>query len=455
MATATTTRTASWQEVANDAMARWNVPGLVVGIVENGRREVHPFGVANLETNTPVVEQTLFQYGSISKIVTATAIMQLVEGWRIDLDAPVKTYLPEFKLATAEATETVTTRHLLTHRTGFWGDDFTDYGRGDDALSKAVAGLSRIRQVTEPGELWSYCNTGFQVLGALVEAFRRLPCEKAFRDRVLKPLAMENTFYFGDEAITHAAALGYNTPGEDEPTVGRPYAITRAMNAAGGCIGPVDDLLSFAEFHMGQADGDAANVLRDGARLQMQQPQAPAANMAPHWGLGWMLYTIDGEPAFGHGGSTNGFRASLLVVPGRSFAIACLTNGSRGSALYHEIEDVVLSERLGLKREPKPEAPPASDIRTYTGTYQAPGGVLTVELSGDRLLVHVDQRSAITLAPSPRLSVHAVPVGGDEFRVTDTEMVGSLFDFVRHADGSIRFMRSGGRLYEPVPSLPG
>jgi hypothetical protein len=226
------------------------------------------------------------------------------------------------------------------------------------------------------------------------------------------------------------------------------------MNAAGGCIGPVDDLLTFAEFHMGRAEADVANALRDGARLQMQQVQAPAANMAPSWGLGWMLHSIEGEPAFGHGGSTNGFRASFLVVPGRQFAVACLTNGSRGSAVYREVEDVVLSERLGFKREPRPQAPAASDLGVYVGTYQAPGGVLTVERDGERLLVHNDLRSAITLSTSPRISFHAVPVGGDEFRVIDTELVGNLFDYVRHADGSIRFLRSGGRLYEPVPSKP-
>jgi hypothetical protein len=173
--------------------------------------------------------------------------------------------------------------------------------------------------------------------------------------------------------------------------------------------------------------------------------------MAPYWGLGWMLHEIDGEPVFGHGGSTNGFRASLLAVPGRQFAVACLTNGSRGSAVYREIEDFVLKERAGLQREPKLQAAPGSDLATCAGTYQAPGGVLTVEHAGEGLLMHIDQRSAITLAPSPRLSVHAVAVGGDEFRVTDTEMTGSLFDFVRHGDGSIRFLRFGGRLYEPVP----
>jgi CubicO group peptidase (beta-lactamase class C family) len=266
---------------------------------------------------------------------------------------------------------------------------------------------------------------------------------------------MENTFYFGDEAITHAAALGYNTPGEEGPTVGRPYAITRAMNAAGGCIGPVDDLLSFARFHMGGGEGDAANVLRAGARLLMQERQAPAANMAPYWGLGWMLHEVDGEPVFGHGGSTNGFRASLLVVPGREFAVACLTNGSRGSAVYREVEDFVFKERAGLERRPKPEAPGPAALATYAGVYQAPGGVITVEVETGGLRVHMDARSAITLQPSPRLSFRAVPVGGDEFRVVDTEMTGSLFDYIRNADGSIRFLRFGGRLYEPAPSRAG
>ncbi len=441
------------KELANDGLRRWNVPGIAVGILHDGQRDIHAFGTANLETKTPVRAETLFQYGSISKIVTATAVMQLVDAWRIDLDTPVKRYLPEFALLDPGATELVTPRHLLTHTGGFWGDDFTDYGNGDDALAKAIEGLHGIKQITDTGSTWAYCNTGWQVLGRLVERFRDEPAETVFRKRVLEPIGMENTFYFADDAITRAAAVGYNAYGDDEPKPGRPYAISRAMNPAGGCIGTAADLLEFAAFHMGLEGTAGDKVLRSGARLAMQERQVKAAGMAPYWGLGWMLHDIAGEPAFGHGGSTNGFRASLLAVPGREFAITVLTNGSQGSALYREVEAWALKEFVDLERPTKPAIPlSASQADEYAGCYKVPFGTLDLSPSDDGLVVHSRARSAIQPEEGRETTYHAVFTGEDEFRVTDTDLVGSTFDFVRKEDGTIRFLRHGGRLHEPAPT---
>lgn len=440
------------RELVTGAMERWKVPGVAIGVLHGGERETAAFGLANRETNTPVLPSTLFQYGSISKIVTATAVMQLVDAWKMDLDTPVKRYLPDFRLLDPGATETVTPRHLLTHTGGFWGDDFTDYGNGDDALATAVERLAAIRQVTPVGETWAYCNTGWQVLGRLIELFRGEPAETTFRRRVLEPIGMENTFYFADDAITRPAAVGYNAFGEDEPAVGRPYAIARAMNAAGGCIGPVGDLLEFAAFHMG-LDGTAGDrVLRAGARLQMREPQVKAANMAPYWGLGWMLHDIGGEPAFGHSGSTNGFRATMLAVPGKEFAFAALTNGSQGSALYREVEAWALAEYAGLVREEKParHAEPAT-LESYAGRYRVPFASLDVSATDEGLQVVAETRSAIQPDVARTVTFHAVYVGVDEFRIIDTEMAGLTFDFLKEANGRIRFLRHGGRLHEPVP----
>ncbi len=440
------------KELAKDGLARWNVPGMTIGILHEGQRHVHAFGTANLQTRTPVQADTLFQYGSISKVVTATAVMQLVDGWRIDLDTPVKRYLPEFALLDPEATETVTPRHLLTHMGGFWGDDFTDYGNGDDALARAVEGLQRIKQITAIGTTWAYCNTGWQVLGRLVEKFRHEPAETTFRKRVLEPIGMESTFYFADEAVTRAAAVGYNAFGNDEPRAGRPYAIARAMNPAGGCIGTAADLLEFAAFHMGLEGTAGERVLRSGARLAMQERQVKSAGMAPYWGLGWMLHDIAGEAAYGHGGSTNGFRATLLAVPGREFAVAVLTNGSQGSALYREIEAWTLKEFTSLERPTKPAVPiAASKVAEYAGRYKVPFATLDLSPADDGLRVRSETRSAIQPDEGRETTYHAVHIGNDEFRVTDTDLLGTTFDFVRDEGGAIRFLRHGGRLHEPAP----
>ena len=446
----TATRT-GLQEFGKERLKHWNVPGMAVGILHGGERHVQAYGMANLQTQTPVQEDTLFQYGSISKIVTATAIMQLADAWRIDLDRPVKHYLPGFALLDKEATETVTPRHLLTHMGGFWGDDFTDYGPGHDALTKAVEALRRIRQITPVGDVWAYCNTGWQVLGRLVELFHDAPAEIAFQKRVLEPIGMENTFYFASAAITRAAAVGYNAVDDSEPQPGRPYAISRAMNPAGGCIGTAEDLLEFAAFHMGMPGTAGEAVLRSGPRLAMQERHVRSAGMAPYWGLGWMLHDIDGESAFGHGGSTNGFRATLLVVPGREFAITVLTNGSQGSALYREVEAWALKEYLGLVRREQPAVEPATGkMAEYAGRFSVPFATLEVSATGRGLDIHARTRSAIQPEVARDTTYSAVYIGDDEFRIVDKDLAGTTFDFVRDAGVGIRFLRHGGRLHEPV-----
>jgi CubicO group peptidase (beta-lactamase class C family) len=408
------------------------------------------FGKANLEAGHDATPDTLFQIGSISKVFTATAVMQLVDSWRVDLDAPVTRYLPGFRLSSPEATEALRVRHLLTHHTGFWGDDFTDFGNGDDALGKAVAALSGIRQLTAPGESWAYCNAGFQVLGAILEKFGHKPAEDVIRDRVIRPIGLDRSTFRPDEAITHPVAAGYNTVTSVDPEVARPYAITRAMAPAGAIIGTVGDLLKFAAFHMGDGLADGKRVLSPGAIAEMQTHQVTAANMAPAWGLGWWIQDASGTKTIGHGGSTNGQRANLVVVPSKRLAIASLTNGSNGSAVNRAIERHLLRE-FGVPREdPQEGVLPDEAMQVLAGRYHSPGGDVTVGIDGRQLTLDTFARNALTGAEYQAPRRHCNPIGDIEFVVKDTEMEGSRFDFLLNKDGSPRFLRFGGRLYVRV-----
>ncbi|MGD9892590.1 MAG: serine hydrolase domain-containing protein, partial [Dehalococcoidia bacterium] len=114
------------EQLVSEQMREWSVPGVVVGILHDGQIETWGFGVTSIETEQPVTGDTLFQIGSITKVFTATLIMQLVDEGRLDLDAPVRSVLPSFRLEDDAATESVTPRHLLTHTTGFFGDRFDD-----------------------------------------------------------------------------------------------------------------------------------------------------------------------------------------------------------------------------------------------------------------------------------------------------------------------------------------
>ena len=117
------------------AMARWHIPGAAVGVLADGARQAAGFGVTSLETGYAVRLDTLFQIGSITKVFTTTLVMLLVEEGKLALDTPIVEYLPDLKLADADAQARITLRMLLSHSGGFYGDFFDDFGLGDDALS--------------------------------------------------------------------------------------------------------------------------------------------------------------------------------------------------------------------------------------------------------------------------------------------------------------------------------
>ena len=149
-------------------MKRLHVPGVAVGVVHEGREYTAGFGVTSVENPLPVDADTLFQIGSTTKTFTGTAAMRLVERGRLDLDAPVRTYLPKLRLAGRGVAGRVTLRHLFNHTGGWVGDTFVDTGWGDDALAKAVARMAEIEQLTPLGEVWSYNNAGFYLVGRAV-----------------------------------------------------------------------------------------------------------------------------------------------------------------------------------------------------------------------------------------------------------------------------------------------
>jgi hypothetical protein len=182
----------------------------------------------------------------------------------------------------------------------------------------------------------------------------------------------------------------------------------------------------------------------------MQRAQVTAANMASHWGLGWWVQEEGGRKFIGHGGSTNGHRANLTIVPEKRFACAMLTNGSNGSAVYRVVERHLLQQAGAPRVDPARVAMDDSALRSFAGRYHSPGGDVTVAVENGGLTVDTFARNALTGVEYQTPTRHAMPIGANEFMITDTDLEGSRLDFVKRADGSVRFLRSGGRLYEPA-----
>ncbi len=195
-------------ELAQDA----GVPGAVLGVWAGGELSVTPYGVLSTRTGVATTSDSVFQIGSITKTFTATMIAQLVEEGRASYDATVADLLPDVRLCRDDIAGRVTLEHLLSHTSGIDGDVFDDTGRGDDCVEKYVALLADAGHDFEPGDATSYCNSGFVVLGRIIEVLDGRTWDESLRARLVEPLGLSDTVTLSDEAILRRAAVGHKGP---------------------------------------------------------------------------------------------------------------------------------------------------------------------------------------------------------------------------------------------------
>lgn len=435
------------------AMARLNVPGVAVGVYHEGREHVTGFGVTSIENPLPVTPDTLFQIGSTTKTITATAAMRLVEMGKLDLDTPVRAYLPGLRLADESVAAGVTLRHLFTHTAGWVGDYFDDTGWGDDALARIVAKLADLPQITPLGAVWSYCNSGFYLAGRVIEVVTGKPYETAMRELVLDPLGMSMSLFFAHDAITHRVAIGHQHEADGKLALALPWALPRAAHPAGGVSSTVRDQLRYARFHMGGGTAeDGTSLLKPETLRSMQSPLAPAGGDIEAMGVTWMLRTVGGERIVRHGGGTNGQLSAFLMVPDRGFAITILTNADKGGELHDEGVKWALRHYLGLDdADPETLDVPEDRLAEYAGRYEARGSRLDVSVRDGALLIEAFDLGGFPTPESPPRPpdppVHAKFFAEDRVLVLDAPMKGARCEFLRDANGGISWLRAGGRIH--------
>ena len=433
-------------------MERWSIPGVVVGVLRDGAVQTRAYGIAKLVGAEPMRPDSMMRVASISKVFTATLAMALADDGLLDIDRPVSQYLPELRLADADAQRVVTTRMLLSHQSGLFGDFFIDMGLGEDALSSAIARFGELRQMTAPGELWAYCNSGFHLTGRLLEVVGGKPFDELMREKVFKPLALERTCFYAHDAIVWPHAAGHEpiAPGASEHRVST-QGYPRNRLPAGGVFTNAEELLRFAAMHLNGGALDGQRVLSAAAVSAMQTPQIKAANFADQWGIGWDIRDFGGTPVISHGGSINGFQTHLTLVPTQGFAVAILTNSARGSAAVRAIEPVALREFCDIAAHERPRQTLGDDaLQRFAGVYSQPSARLELRVADGGLRAEVgmlDASGEIT----PYATFQLAPLGDVEFIVTDGEMEGSRINFVRTPAGDgVRFVQFGGRLADRV-----
>jgi CubicO group peptidase (beta-lactamase class C family) len=425
-----------WQERLATLATRHHVPGAQLGILrlsEGGTDEVVEavHGVLSLRTAAPVTSDAIFQIGSITKAWTATVVMQLVDEGLLELDAPVARILPDLRLAQAEVARSVTLRHLLTHTSGIDGDVFTDTGRGDECLERYVGLLADVAQNHPLGATWSYCNSGYSLLGRIIEVVTGGTWDKALREHLFTPLGLTNTVTLPEEALLYGAAVGH-VEDDGQQRVAPAWCLPRSLGPAGLIVSSAADVLAFARLHLtGGLAADGRRLLSEASAAAMASRQADLPDpyiLGDSWGLGWIRFGWDGHRLIGHDGNTIGQAAFLRLLPEQGLAVTLLTNGGQDRDLYEDLYREVFEEVAGV-RMPLPLTPPDPaldvDVSAHVGTYERASVRLEV-LAPDGEHATPRLRTTITgplaeLEPEPTKEYPMLALGSELFLVRPPE----------------------------------
>jgi CubicO group peptidase (beta-lactamase class C family) len=309
-------------------MRAMNLPGLALGVVR-GDQVVYlmGYGVAD-PSGQSVTSQTPFRLASLSKTLTAIAIMQLVEAGQVELDMPVQRYLPWFRLADAEASSLISVRDLLYHTSGIpptaGYDNFYNGDQSDTALEQNVRQLAGIASNRPVGSTYQYANQNYDVLGLLVQTVSGETYEAYIQDHIFTPLAMHQSFTSQAEALNHGMAAGYRR------WFGFPIPAElpddRATRPSSFLISSAEDLthLLIAELNGGQYGNTM--LLSPQGIAETQRPVVAIGDTGWHSGMGLDIGELDGMDVAAKTGGTANYYARIVLVPDSDWGLVVLAN---------------------------------------------------------------------------------------------------------------------------------
>jgi CubicO group peptidase (beta-lactamase class C family) len=401
--------------------------GLAVGVVRDGRLEFsNGHGLADIATQMPITEDTVFRIGSITKTLTAVAVMQLWEQGLVDLDAPADDYLRGFQLIPAQGGwPPATIRHLLTHTAGI-----SDVRRVSDLLQAGLTpsdgrppllnvafGQSLppladhyrggLQVVVAPGSTFAYSNPSFATLGQIVEDVSGQPLDRYFREHIFEPLGMVDSDLVRTERIASRLATGYAfgrrgaKPVPDRDFIGA---------AAGGVYSTPRDMARYIVALVGGGENEHGRVLQSSTLATMFEPHFQPDPRVPGMGLGFFRGVIGGHPVVYHDGILPGFNTELLVAPDDGVGVFAVTNGSSGAFAWLQIElDRLLRHLLRVPEDGAGDVAHHPEVwATLCGRYVLPPRIADLRerlmlARGVEVFVRGGRLMARVLTPVPAL----------------------------------------------------
>ncbi|MCB9760192.1 MAG: serine hydrolase [Alphaproteobacteria bacterium] len=459
-------------EAERDALG---APGVAVAVFDSqGVLWAEGFGVRHPDEDTPVADTTLFRIGSVTKMLTAAALLQQVEDGLVDLEAPVTDYVPDLAF-TRDPTwaDSIQVGHLINHTAGLYDYGSLNDGPDDANLSDILTGYfaHNCWLMSPSGRFWNYSNPNFSLAGLIVERVDGRSYREVMDAELFTPLGMDRTFFLGEDVLAdgdYASGLTTNWVTGQGRAVAEPDSYDSGfMRPAGFAYASVHDLAAFGGFLLAGDPG----VLSDTLRSEMRSAQIPLEMGVPFQSYGYGLFISDGilqadglvpTPLVSHGGDIPGFAADLYLLPEQDLGIAMLANTDRAHFSN------VLDEWMALADLPAPvEAPDLSpDPDTFAsvaGRYSDPYNVGDIEVTVDGEQVGISM---------PLLDQYDIPYGArltpylpDTF-ILQVQGIQVALTFIRDGDGEVEYLRTryfvgaraedeaaGPPLSPPVPRL--
>ena len=322
-----------------EILNRWPTVGLAVGVVRDGRLAFfHGHGLANIESNTPITEDTVFRIASVTKTFTAIAVMQLWEQELIDLDAPANDYLRAYKLIPARASfRPATVRHLLTHTAGIREvlhpsgllrmrdlGETVPLGRPVPSLAEYYRGGLRIN--AEPGSRFMYTDHGFATLGQIIEDVSGQPLDRFFREYLFEPLGMASTDLVRSERVRSHLATGYDLRSGGA----RAFTDYEVVTVGAGAVySTMRDMARYMAALLGGGANELGRVLKPATMATMFEPHYQPDPRMPGIGLPFFRANLGGHLAVEHDGILPGFDSQIFLAPDDGVGVMAFANGAR------------------------------------------------------------------------------------------------------------------------------
>ena len=407
-------------ELIDGALKSWQVPGLAVAVVADGKVVyAKGFGQRNVEQNLPMTADTLLPVGSITKSFTTLLMGMLVDEGKLEWDKPVRMYVPEFRAADDALTAQLTPRDLVTHRTGLPRHDLVWYNNQDLTRAQIVERLAHLRTSEGLRSRYQYNNLMFLAGGFLVEELTGREWEDVARERIFAPLGMTRSTF--SDAVAEKDpnhARGYRE--KDDTILLMPFREVGNMGPVGSISSSASEMANYALLHLDRGKFGGRQLVQPATIREMHTPQMAISALPDQpevgpasYGLGWIIDTYRGRLRVGHGGNIDGFSALLTFFPNDGVAVVALANAN-GTALPGTIRNHIADRlldlpakdwnaealaRRALARKANKDAEqkktatrksgtrPSHPLADYAGEYDHPGyGIVKIErLPGDKL----------------------------------------------------------------------